>query len=395
MKKIYFILIACCCFWSINATDVIVRDAGMDKVHTYRIPALCTTTEGTLLAAYDCRYENSRDLQGHIDIGLSRSTDGGKTWQPMQIVLDMGEWGGLPQKFNGVSDPCLLVDTITGRIWIAALWMHGVLDQNGVFIKGLNEASQAWQHQWAGRGSQKGYSPYETSQFLMAYSDDDGVSWSDPINITKIKPEDWWLFAPAPGQGVILTDGTLVMPTQGRDSTGMSFSNISYSKDHGKTWITSNPATLNTSECAVVALSDGSIMLNIRDNRNHTEKGAQNGRAVFITSDLGETWTEHSSSHNLLPEPVCMGSLHRHGKYLFFSNPDDKYKRHNLRIKWSDDEGKSWHNGPILDTGESFGYSCLTSLNPDTLGIIWEGSQAQLVYRSIPLKEIINYTEPQ
>lgn len=393
MKKIYFILITCCCFFSINATNIIVRDAGMDKVHTYRIPALCTTTKGTLLAAYDCRYENSRDLQGHIDIGLSRSTDGGKNWQPMQIILDMGEWGGLPQKFNGVSDPCLLVDTITGRIWVAALWMHGVLDQNGEFIKGLNEESQAWQHQWAGRGSQKGYSPYETSQFLMAYSDDDGASWSEPINITQSKPEDWWLFAPAPGQGITLTDGTLVMPTQGRDSTGMPFSNISYSKDHGKTWITSKPATFNTSECAVAALSDGNIMLNIRDNRNRTEKGAQNGRAVFTTTDLGETWTEHSSSHNLLPEPVCMGSLHRHGKYLFFSNPDDKYKRHNLRIKWSDDEGKSWHNGPILDTGESFGYSCLTSLNPDTLGIIWEGSQAQLVYRSIPIEEIINYTE--
>ncbi len=393
MKKIYFILITCCCFFSINATNIIVRDAGMDKVHTYRIPALCTTTKGTLLAAYDCRYENSRDLQGHIDIGLSRSTDGGKNWQPMQIILDMGEWGELPQKFNGVSDPCLLVDTITGRIWVAALWMHGVLDQNGEFIKGLNQESQAWQHQWAGRGSQKGYSPYETSQFLMAYSDDDGASWSEPINITQSKPEDWWLFAPAPGQGITLTDGTLVMPTQGRDSTGMPFSNISYSKDHGKTWITSKPATFNTSECAVAALSDGNIMLNIRDNRNRTEKGAQNGRAVFITSDLGETWTEHSSSHNLLPEPVCMGSLHRHGKYLFFSNPDDKYKRHNLRIKWSDDEGKSWHNGPILDTGESFGYSCLTSLNGDTLGIIWEGSQAQLVYRSIPIDEIINYTE--
>ena len=74
----------------VNATnDIIVRDKNWDQVNTYRIPALCTTTKGTLLAAYDCRYDNSRDLQGHIDIGLNRSLDGGQTWEPMQIVLDI------------------------------------------------------------------------------------------------------------------------------------------------------------------------------------------------------------------------------------------------------------------------------------------------------------------
>ena len=160
----------------------------------------------------------------------------------------------------------------------------------------------------------------------MAYSDDDGLTWSAPRNITQSKPEHWWLYAPAPGQGITLADGTLVMPTQGRDSTGVSFSNISYSKDGGMTWITTQPATYNTSECAVVALTDGSLMLNIRDNRNHQEKGDNNGRAVFTTTDLGETWTEHASSHHALQEPVCIASLHRHGKYLLFSNPDDKHQ---------------------------------------------------------------------
>ena len=377
----------------LNAQESVVRDKNQDQVNTYRIPALCTTTNGTLIAAYDCRYDNSRDLQGHIDIGISRSFDNGATWQPMQIVLDMGEWGGLPQKFNGVSDPCLLVDEQTGRIWISALWMHGVLDSEGKFIEGLTEASDAWQHQWTNRASQSGYSPYQTTQFIMAYSDDDGASWSEPVNITRSKPEHWWLYAPAPGQGINLKDGTLVMPTQGRDSTGVSFSNISYSKDRGQTWITTNPATMNTSECAVVELSDGSLMLNIRDNRNHQEKGDKNGRAVYTTTDLGLTWTEHPTSHNALPEPVCMASLHRVGKYLFFSNPDDKHTRHNIRIKWSDDEGKTWHNGPLIDEGGSFGYSCLTTINPETLGILWEGSQAQMMFKAIPIEEIISYRE--
>lgn len=369
--------------------QVVVRNAGDDGVNTYRIPALATSNKGTLLAAWDCRYETSRDLQGHIDIGLMRSEDRGKTWLPMQIVLDMGTWGGLPEKFNGVSDGCLLVDKVTGRIWVAALWMHGVLDKDGKWIEGLTQQSTAWQHQWAGRGSQAGLSPRETSQFVMAYSDDDGKSWSAPINITEqTKPRDWWLYAPAPGQGITMRDGTLVMPTQGRDSTGRPFSNITYSTDRGKSWKTSTPAIYETSECAVVELADGSLMLNIRDNRNHKEKGARNGRAVFTTRDMGSSWTEHPSSHNALIEPVCMASIHRHGNMLLFSNPATKTGRYNIRIKKSLDQGLTWSDGLALDPGDNFGYSCITSIDRNTIGILWEGSKAQMMFRAVRIKDL-------
>ena len=71
-----------------------VRTAGDDGVAAYRIPGLVTTKKGTLVGVYDIRYENSRDLQGHVDVGVSRSTDGGRTWGPMIVAMDMGEWGG-------------------------------------------------------------------------------------------------------------------------------------------------------------------------------------------------------------------------------------------------------------------------------------------------------------
>ncbi|MBO9151609.1 BNR-repeat neuraminidase N-terminal domain-containing protein [Chitinophaga sp. GCM10012297] len=69
---------------------VALRQHGQDDVHTHRIPGLATAKDGTLLAIYDARRESGRDLQGNIDIGLSRSFDKGKTWRPMQIVMDMG-----------------------------------------------------------------------------------------------------------------------------------------------------------------------------------------------------------------------------------------------------------------------------------------------------------------
>lgn len=375
--------------------EVTVRAAGQDDVNTYRIPGLATSVKGTLLAVWDNRMESSRDLQGDINIGLCRSRDGGRTWLPMQVVLDMGEWGGLPEKFNGVSDASILVDSRSGRIWIAGLWMHGVLDKEGKWIEGLTPQSKEWQHQWVGKASQPGLSPKETCQFLLTYSDDDGDTWSDPINITeKTKRAEWWLYAPAPGQGITMEDGTLVFPTQIRDSVGMCHSNITYSRDGGKTWIASNPALSNTTECAVVELDNGSLMLNMRDNRNRNRKGDDNGRAIFVTDDMGQTWREHPTSHNSLIEPVCMASLHKHSlggrrSVLLFSNPATREGRHNIRLKASRDGGLTWSDGLLLDDGESFGYSCITSIDRKTIGVLWEGSRAQMVFRRVPVKELL------
>ena len=71
-----------------------VRHAGDDGSAAFRIPGLVTTNKGTLLGVYDVRYNSSVDLQEHIDIGLSRSTDGGQTWEKMRIPLSFGEHDG-------------------------------------------------------------------------------------------------------------------------------------------------------------------------------------------------------------------------------------------------------------------------------------------------------------
>ncbi len=54
----------------------------------YRIPGLATTNEGTLIAVYDIRHQGWRDLPGNIDVGMSRSTDKGQTWEPMKMIMD-------------------------------------------------------------------------------------------------------------------------------------------------------------------------------------------------------------------------------------------------------------------------------------------------------------------
>lgn len=377
---------------------VAVRQHMQDDVHTSRIPGSATSKNGTLLAIYDARYESARDLQGHMDIGLNRSTDGGRTWQPMQIVLDMNEWGGLPEKYNGVSDACILVDDNTGDIYIAGLWMHGVLDrETGKWVEGMTEDSTRWIHQWQAKGSQPGFGVKETSQFLITKSTDDGLTWSEPVNITPIKKKEWWLFAPAPGHGITLSDGTLVFPTQGRDEIGNPFSNITWSKDGGRTWTTSNPAHKNTTECMAAQLSDGSIMLNMRDNRNRGNDEV-NGRTIATTTDLGKTWTEHPTSRKTLIEPTCMASLHKHVYHengveksvLLFANPASTSKRDHITLKVSYDDGNTWPEEKhiLLDEYSGRGYSCITSVNDSTIGILYESSQADMVFQTVLLKEI-------
>ena len=355
-----------------------IHKRGQFSCHTFRIPAIARALDGSLLAVYDMRYLSSADLQGHMDIGLSRSTDGGRTWANPVPVMDMGEFGGKPQQENGCSDPNILVDPKTGEIMVSAVWTHG----------------KPGTHQWRGKGSEPGHDIHRSSQFMMVRSRDHGKTWSTPENLTtRLKDPAWHLFAPAPGNGIALLDGTLVMPTQGRDAHGIPFSNLTWSKDHGKSWTASTHARSNTTECSVAELSDGSLLLNMRDNGNRADKTATNGRAMAQTRDLGKTWTVHPADRGALPEPVCMASMISHhladGRHvLIFSNPRHKSSRREMTIQLSFDNGLTWpaRNHLLLDS-KGGAYSSLVMIDDHTLGILFESSQADLVFQKIRLAD--------
>jgi len=318
-----------------------------------------------------------RDLQEDIDIGLSRSTDGGRTWEPVRVIMDMGEYGGLPQEQNGCSDPGILVDRQTGTIFCFAVWMNG----------------KPGKHQWTGDGSEPGYEIGKSAQFLMVRSRDDGRTWSKPENLTrKLKKAEWWLFAPSPQQGLSLADGTLVMPAQGRDKKGVEFSTVMTSRDHGATWTVGTPAYSGGSECQAVQLGDGAILLNMRNQHERY-------RAVFVTRDLGRTWEAHETNRKTLIEPNCNGSLLRvdyteAGKkqhVLLFANPHSQRARTHQTIQLSFDDGSMWPTSHhmLLDEGRGAGYPSLTRIDDRHIGIVYEGSQAQLVFEKISLKELL------
>lgn len=357
----------------IRRLGVGVRHAGDDGAAAFRIPGLVTTNKGTLLGVYDVRYNSSVDLQEHIDIGLSRSIDGGKTWEKMRLPLAFGEYGGLPAAQNGVGDPSILVDTKTNTIWIVAAWTHGMGNQ------------RAW---WS---SQQGMDVNHTAQLVLVKSTDDGKTWSEPINITEqVKHPEWYFLLQGPGRGITMEDGTLVFPIQYIGKDRIPNAGIMYSKDRGETWTIHYHARTNTTEAQVAEVVPGTLMLNMRDNRGGS-------RAVYTTSDLGMTWKEHESSRTALPEPVCMASLisvkaadNVLGKdILIFSNPNTTNARKNITIKISLDGGNTWAHQLLLDEGENWGYSCLTMVDKETIGILYESSVAHMTFQCIKLKDIV------
>lgn len=353
-----------------------VRLAGDDNVHSYRIPGMITTDKGTLIAVYDVRHKNSGDLPGNIDVGMSRSTDGGQTWEPMKIIMDMGA----PHENNGIGDPCILFDPVTKKLWVAALWSKG-------------NRSIA--------GSKPGLSPDTTGQFVLVHSSDDGKTWSAPESITKlVKDPSWHLYFNGPGNGIAMQNGTLVFPSQYWDETttpssvGIPHSAIIYSTDHGLSWKSGTGAKSNTTEAQVIETTPGTLMLNMRDNRGRF-------RSVATTTDMGSTWTEHPTSFQALPDPVCQASIIKvkvnlDGKMkdvVFFSNVNSDRARINTTIKASLDLGETWkpQHELLLDTRGSWGYSVLSKIDDDTLGLLYEGTGA-LYFMRIPVKDILQPT---
>lgn len=352
-----------------------VRNAWDDGVAAYRIPGIVTSNEGTLVGCYDVRYHNSVDLQEKIDIGVSRSEDKGQTWEPMRIAMTFKNEGGLPHAQNGVGDPSILVDEKTNTLWIVAAWCHGMGNQRAWF------------------NSQQGMSLDETAQLMLVKSEDDGRTWSKPINITEqVKDPSWNFLLQGPGRGITMQDGTLVFPIQFIDSERMPHAGIMYSKDRGEHWTIHNPARSNTTEAQVAEVAPGILMLNMRDNRGGS-------RAVSITKDLGQTWEEHVSNRSALIEPVCMASLihvdaskNVLGKdLLLFSNPNSDQKRNHITIKASLDGGVTWKENHqlLLDEDEGWGYSCLTMIDAETVGILYESSVAHMTFQAVKLKDLV------
>lgn len=324
-----------------QTAEVDVFVSGEDDYHTYRIPAIIQTQKGALIAFAEAR-KSSRSDSGDIDLVYKKSLDGGKTWSKMSILWDDGE--------NTCGNPCPVIDQKTGRIVLPLTWNHG--DDHEGEIK-----------------SNKGI---DTRRVFLTWSDDEGESWVKPREITpSTKEEDWTWYATGPGNGIQLKNGKykgrLVIPCDHNLLVGdesVRRSHCILSDDGGKTWRMSEPLERETNECAVVELSDGRLLINMRSYHG------KNLRAISTSEDGGETWSGVTLDPKLT-EPVCQAALISFGDgQLAFSNPAST-KRDHMTLKLSSDEGKSWPKRLEIYSGSS-AYSSLVDLGQSRLGLLYE-----------------------
>jgi sialidase-1 len=330
---------------AVEQTDVFV--SGQDGYHTYRIPAVVRTTNGTLLAFCEGRKATGSDT-GNIDILLKRSTDGGRTWSAAQFVWDDGD--------NTCGNPCPVVDETTGTIWL--LLTHNL---------GSDHEKEIATH------TSKG-----TRTVWVTSSTDHGATWSKPIDITSTtKDPSWTWYATGPGNGIQIKHGAhagrLVIPCDHNydDPTDskkyLSGSHAIYSEDHGKTWQLGGVIRPRVNECQVAEIFDdrGTLVMNMRSNHG------RNVRALSISTDGGQTWGAISHADPLI-EPVCQASFIRHdaAHLLLFSNPAAK-TRVQLTVRASADDGKTWRELAVLHPGPS-AYSSLVALSATEAGCLYE-----------------------
>jgi sialidase-1 len=327
---------------------VIVRREGDDGAKSYRIPGLTVTPQGTVVACFDIRWEGAGDLPSNIDVGVMRSSDNGDTWGEMIVALDYDQ--NVPDSHgNGVGDPAILVDRTTGHLYIAALWSLG---NNG----------------W--NGSKAGLVPAETGQLVIARSTDDGLTWEPPRSITnQIKVQEWRLLFNGPGAGIQLMDDTLVFPAQFKDASGKPSSCFIYSQDRGENWAISPaaiPGAPSTSESQIVQLSDGSLLMTMRNESRGPSRAW--ARWTWATDLASGSWVDTRLE---ILDPVCMAGLTRHPSGVVLLSNNHSTRRERLTIRASKDEGKTWNAGQLLDSRPS-AYSCLTTLANGEVGILYE-----------------------
>lgn len=321
--------------------------SGQQGYHTFRIPSLVVTKKGTVLAFCEGR-RSSRSDSGDIDLVLKRSLDGGKTWQPMQTVADDG--------LNTMGNPCPVVDRDTGTIWLLMTRNLGE-DHEGKIKDGTSKGSrECW----------------------VLESDDDGVTWSKPVEITKTtKAADWTWYATGPGCGIQLRTGRLLIPCDHALADSKLFrSHVIYSDDYGRSWKLGGVIGDHVNECQVVELTDGTLLMNMRNYATDADKKRVHHRTVATSADGGLTWSKPKPDPALI-EPVCQAAFLRYTappasdkNRLLFSNPAST-QRIKMTVRLSYDEGKTWPVAKELHAGPS-AYSALAVLPDMSIACLYE-----------------------
>jgi sialidase-1 len=324
-------------------THVDVYVSGKDGYQTYRIPAIETAPDGSLLAFAEARKYNAADPgcgKQDIDLVLKRSTDGGQTWSAMRVIEDPGElWSA--------ANPATVVDRQTRRVWL-------------LYLRSKPERSTDT--------SRPGTDDMGT---FARWSDDNGVTWSEPMDLSRVardyRDPKWQASVIGPGGAIQTRTGRLVAPVWKLKPWG---SLAMFSDDHGRSWQRGQvmPGTTGGDEDQLVELADGRLRLDIRQNRGPR-------RFAATSRDGGRTWSEPRPAELVTPvccaiERLTLKSAGDDRDRILWTGPKGPARK-TLVARVSYDEGETFPCERLI-SDEPAAYSDLTVLKDKTVGVLWE-----------------------
>lgn len=339
----------------VPTAPVPVYQAGQDGFPAYRIPSLAVTAKGTVLAFAEGRANGSDHSQNKIV--LKRSTDGGKTWGKPQVVAEDGA--------NSLNNPCAIT-LPAGKVLLVYQRYPRSLDEHS---------------------TREGVTGDQTSLSFLTASDDDGATWSKPVDITaQVKrPKGVTSHCSGPGIAIQLTRGEhkgRIMVPFNQGPFGKWEVYAAWSDDQGQTWkygdVAPGGQAHRPNEVQFVELADGRVMLNARG------MAGEHFRKTAISTDGGQTWSALADDHNL-PEPRCMASIIRVSfpdgdsrGIILYCGPNSQSRRAAGSIRASDDDCQTWKQSRELVHG-GFGYSCLAVLSDGSVGCLYESEPARRI----------------
>ncbi|MDJ1138412.1 exo-alpha-sialidase [Streptomyces iconiensis] len=312
------------------------------KAKSVRIPSMAVTNDGTILAATDARVNGGSDLPANIQVGLRRSTDNGATWDAPRIVAHADRTD------TGTGDSSLLVDRETGRVFL---------------FYNFARPGTKFSHDGPGGGQ----------HVMYRSSDDDGATWSEPVDLhQRIRKPGWKNQFASSGHGIQTSGGRLLQPLVHRDARGTHAANL-LSDDHGRTWRVGSEAGSDVNESKAVQRGTGKIAQNMRHNAG--------GARYYATSPDGAAPFGAMTRSRLLPDPASNAdeiSYLRPGpgapgltKTALFSNTATPHGRKELTVRLSEDDGASWPGRAVIKSGQA-GYSTLAVLRDGTVAALYE-----------------------
>lgn len=356
MKRlILFSLLACLPVFGAEPRFSDVFVSGGDGYVSIRIPAVVVSKKGTVLAFAEGR-QKATD-QAENDIILKRSSDGGATWGKLQLIQDDGA--------NSLNNPTAVV-TETGKIILMYQRIPAHLKEHSKTIA-------------------TGYEGEDVYRTFVVTSEDDGVTWTTPKDVTREtkRPTLANTIASGPGIGIQLTKGAhkgrILIPFN--EGPFYKWNNyVVISDDNGASWkcgdnvpnVMLPDAKLGersqVNEVQVAELSDGSVALNSR------QFAGAKVRKISTSNDGGQTWSPVTDAPEL-KDPSCMASLLRHtfddAKGIMIYSGPDSTGRSNGTIRLSTDDAQTWPAKKVLWPG-GFAYSVLTKLPDGNVGCLFE-----------------------